>query len=371
MNSFSQKLKDARNRQGLSIDEIAEKTKVRHHIIKAIEEGDFMAMPEVYMRAFIKTYASFLKIGENEIKYALDKIFLKTEQAQQAPTALQNADREPPPVRPAPVPAKEKAPVPPPSAPAKVNLPNQDEEKSKQKELRQQVKIEKAIEKQRLKEIKKEEKEKAKQQKEADKLKRTEQAKDSSTPKQRPLDQESLNNIFFGDKEKKKNRLKKVLKFASLGLVVIVLVFVVLVLFWTDSTAFLNKFLKEEDKIKVSGDTAQVVDNPVAKQKVVLIARAVDTTSFRVHVDSQTDESITLYPGKSKLWEANGKIDLSGVIVGTVEFTRNNELLQPFGQNGSVVRRITIYRDKVVSSSTVVEKDTIPFVTPESFIKED
>lgn len=372
MNSFSQKLAEARKKQGLTIDKIAEETKVRHHIIEAIEDGDFKVMPEVYLRAFIKTYATYLKFSESEIKSAIDKIFSKPVVSVQ-PQPIQSGIEKPKEI------AKEK-PVEkpivretPPIAKPQVQTASfidekakKLEEKRKQEELKKQIKEDRKREKERLKELKQEEKAKQKQEKESEK-----NPPQSETATQRTLDQESLNNIFFGNKDKKKSRSKKILQFAGLGLLVIILVFVVLVLFWPDSTAFLNKFLKEEDKLKVSGDTSLVTNKITDIQKVTLIARAIDTTSFRVHVDNQTDESITLYPGKSKLWEANQKIDLSGVIVGSVEFTRNNELLQPFGQKGSVVRRITVYRDKVVSSSVSFENDTIPFVSPELIIKEE
>jgi transcriptional regulator with XRE-family HTH domain len=372
MNSFSQNLAEARKKQGLSVDKIAEETKVRHHIIEAIENGDFKVMPEVYLRAFIKTYATYLKFSDSEIKSAIDKIFSKPEvsvPAQPVQSGIEKTKevpKEKTPEKPISKVTQPKAKPPVQTAPVVDEKTRKSEEKRKQEELKKQIKEDKKREKERLKELKQEEKAKQKQEKDNEK-----NPPQIETAAQRTLDQESLNNIFFGNKDKKKSRTKKILQFAGLGLLVIILVFVVLVLFWPDSTAFLNKFLKEEDKLKVSGDTTLVTNKITDIQKVTLIARAIDTTSFRVHVDNQTDESITLYPGKSKLWEAYEKIDLSGVIVGSVEFTRNNELLQPFGQKGSVVRRITIYKDKVVSSSVSFENDTIPFVTPESFIKEE
>ncbi len=384
MDSFSQKLAGARKKLNLSIEEIAEETKIRHNILEAIEAGDYTVLPEVYLRSFIKTYALYMKFSEAEIKSSLDRIFVKKETAS-VPVPQLQAERKPDKAKERQkdqskekAVEKKKEPEPPKAAPKVAEEKNTEtaddkkEAKQRQAELKKILREENRLQKEKLKQMKKEEKEKQKQDKKAEKDRQKESSKEPEKPTTRNLDQESLNSIFFGGGAGKKSTWRSVLKWTGMVVGVIALVFIVLMLFWPDSTKFLNNFLTEEDKKKISGDTAQVQNaNPIENQKVVLVARAIDTTSFRIHIDNQTDESITLYPGKSKLWEAIRQIDLSGVIVGTVEFTRNNELLPPFGESGSIVRKITIFRDKIQSSSGYFEKDTIPFVTPGLFIPEE
>ena len=52
MNSFASKLKEERNKANLSIEEVAEKTKIRPHLITKLEKGDFSFLPPVYIASF-------------------------------------------------------------------------------------------------------------------------------------------------------------------------------------------------------------------------------------------------------------------------------------------------------------------------------
>ena len=55
------KLREERDRQGLSIDDIEQGTSIRALYIEAIENGEYDKLPgEVYTRGFIKNYAKFL-----------------------------------------------------------------------------------------------------------------------------------------------------------------------------------------------------------------------------------------------------------------------------------------------------------------------
>jgi transcriptional regulator with XRE-family HTH domain len=67
MEALGTKLSEARIKLNLSLEQVSEKTKIRPYILQAIEEGDTSKIQPVYMRSFIKTYAKFLKIPEDEI----------------------------------------------------------------------------------------------------------------------------------------------------------------------------------------------------------------------------------------------------------------------------------------------------------------
>ncbi len=54
-------LKKAREERGLTLEEVAEKTKIRHRYLEAIEKENFEIMPgNVYVKGFIRNYARFL-----------------------------------------------------------------------------------------------------------------------------------------------------------------------------------------------------------------------------------------------------------------------------------------------------------------------
>ncbi len=67
MNSFGSRLKEERNILNLSIEDVSEKTKIRPHLIKKMEEGDFSFLPPVYISSFIKTYSELLNIPKKDI----------------------------------------------------------------------------------------------------------------------------------------------------------------------------------------------------------------------------------------------------------------------------------------------------------------
>ncbi|TKJ41010.1 hypothetical protein CEE37_04925 [candidate division LCP-89 bacterium B3_LCP] len=54
---FGQELVNARNYKGLSLEQIAEITKIAQRYLLAMEEGQWDALPKPYMEAFLKSYA--------------------------------------------------------------------------------------------------------------------------------------------------------------------------------------------------------------------------------------------------------------------------------------------------------------------------
>lgn len=61
MNQIGKELKEIREEKEISLEEVAEKTKIPLRFLKAIENGRWEELPEeVYLRGFIKTYAEVL-----------------------------------------------------------------------------------------------------------------------------------------------------------------------------------------------------------------------------------------------------------------------------------------------------------------------
>ncbi|MBL7131483.1 MAG: helix-turn-helix domain-containing protein, partial [Candidatus Omnitrophica bacterium] len=64
-------LKEARKNKGLSFDEIYRATKIHPKILRSLEEGTTLGLSHVYVRGYIRIYARYLGINQEE----LDKYF--------------------------------------------------------------------------------------------------------------------------------------------------------------------------------------------------------------------------------------------------------------------------------------------------------
>ena len=65
---LGQKLKEAREAKGLSIDQLHEITKIQKRHLVAIEEGNYDVLPGAfYARAFIKQYADAVGLNGEEL----------------------------------------------------------------------------------------------------------------------------------------------------------------------------------------------------------------------------------------------------------------------------------------------------------------
>jgi cytoskeleton protein RodZ len=73
MSSVGEQLRAAREKQGLSIPQVAERTKLRSDHVRALEEGnyDVFAAP-VYVRGFVRSYATLLRLGTPAIMEELE-----------------------------------------------------------------------------------------------------------------------------------------------------------------------------------------------------------------------------------------------------------------------------------------------------------
>ena len=75
MASLGQKLADARKRKGISIPDAHESTKIRGDYLEKFENDDFnIKLPRVYLRGFLKNYASYLGLDPEGIATDFDAI---------------------------------------------------------------------------------------------------------------------------------------------------------------------------------------------------------------------------------------------------------------------------------------------------------
>ena len=86
MSTVSEHFRQAREAQHLTIQQVAEVTKMRADHVRAFEEGNFSVFSApVYIRGFARTYAKLLKLEPAPIQTALEAELQGTEQFSEPP----------------------------------------------------------------------------------------------------------------------------------------------------------------------------------------------------------------------------------------------------------------------------------------------
>ena len=79
-------LKNQRESKKISIREVAKNTRVREHILKAIEEDQYHLLPPItYVKGFLFAYAKYLRLDPNEVLLRYERV-LKGESVTPPPT---------------------------------------------------------------------------------------------------------------------------------------------------------------------------------------------------------------------------------------------------------------------------------------------
>src|SRR6266850_1671258 len=73
MSTVAEQLRHAREAQKLTIEQVADITKIRTDHVRAIENGDYQIFSApVYMRGFVRTYSNLVKLDPTQVLAALD-----------------------------------------------------------------------------------------------------------------------------------------------------------------------------------------------------------------------------------------------------------------------------------------------------------
>src|SRR5690348_14379611 len=73
MSTVAEQLHEAREARRLTVEQVAEITKIRSDHLRALEEGNFdIFSAPVYIRGFVRTYSTVLKLNVPAIMSALD-----------------------------------------------------------------------------------------------------------------------------------------------------------------------------------------------------------------------------------------------------------------------------------------------------------
>jgi len=65
LDKFADELREQREKSGISLQQLATKTRIDLKFLEAIDQGNFAFLPELYVKAFVKQYAKTIGLDEN------------------------------------------------------------------------------------------------------------------------------------------------------------------------------------------------------------------------------------------------------------------------------------------------------------------
>jgi cytoskeleton protein RodZ len=75
MDKLAERLRSARLEKGLSIRDIANRTRVRERYVDALERGQYDVLPAVYIKSFVRTVAGAVSVPVSEVNRLMDEVF--------------------------------------------------------------------------------------------------------------------------------------------------------------------------------------------------------------------------------------------------------------------------------------------------------
>jgi len=92
MPTVAEQLRTAREAKNLTIPQVAEATKIRTDHLRALEEGNFNVFSApVYIRGFVRNYATMLKLDVPQIMATLDAELGRTEKFKEPPPLVEES----------------------------------------------------------------------------------------------------------------------------------------------------------------------------------------------------------------------------------------------------------------------------------------
>ncbi len=94
MSTVAEQLRQAREAQKLTVQQVADTTKIRTDHITALEEGNYgVFSAPIYIRGSVKNYARLLKLDAAQIMAALDAELNRTEKFSEPPPFTEETNR--------------------------------------------------------------------------------------------------------------------------------------------------------------------------------------------------------------------------------------------------------------------------------------
>ena len=66
LDKYAEELREAREKKGITLQQMAAKTRIDIKFLEAIDSGNFSFLPELYVKAFLKQYAKVVDLDEKE-----------------------------------------------------------------------------------------------------------------------------------------------------------------------------------------------------------------------------------------------------------------------------------------------------------------
>jgi hypothetical protein len=92
MKEFGEALRQAREEAHLTLEEVYERTRISIKHLRAIEAGDFPAVPQTYVRAFIREYAQLVGLDDVETLAAYNELAARDKGIPKPPEAHDNSN---------------------------------------------------------------------------------------------------------------------------------------------------------------------------------------------------------------------------------------------------------------------------------------
>src|SRR5437773_10880777 len=74
MNSVGEYFKQVREAKGLTLEEVASKTRIHPEFLRALEEGNFSKLPDqVFAKGFVRSYARSLGLDEEDAMHRFEQ----------------------------------------------------------------------------------------------------------------------------------------------------------------------------------------------------------------------------------------------------------------------------------------------------------
>ena len=90
MSTVAEQLRAAREAKNLTVEQVADATKIRTDHVRALEEGKFNVFSAtIYIRGSVKLYARLLKLDEAKLLAALDAELKETERFSEPPPLVE------------------------------------------------------------------------------------------------------------------------------------------------------------------------------------------------------------------------------------------------------------------------------------------
>jgi cytoskeleton protein RodZ len=91
MSKVAEQLRQAREARNLTVEQVADMTKLRTDHVRALEEGRFSVFSAtIYIRGSVKAYAKSLKLNEAALMAALDSELKVTDKFSEPPPLVEN-----------------------------------------------------------------------------------------------------------------------------------------------------------------------------------------------------------------------------------------------------------------------------------------